>query len=144
MRVHHIGYAVKNIDKGIKAFTDIGYEKISEIIDDSERRVKIVFMKKQSECIELIAPNGENNAVERILKKNGPSPYHICYEVENIEQTVLELKNNGYIMFTQPQAAPAMDRQRVVFLIHKDIGIIELVEHSKVVHELSTIRTEDI
>lgn len=32
LRIHHIGYLVKKIERGIDAFTSLGYEKETEII----------------------------------------------------------------------------------------------------------------
>ena len=128
MKVHHIGYAVKDIDKASAAFQLLGFKFLSGVTYDDERKVRIAFMINGNEVIELIEPDGDNSAVESVLKKNGPTPYHICYEVDSLEDSVSVLKKSGYIAIKKPQAASAINGRRVVFLMHKDLGIIELVE----------------
>lgn len=56
------------------------------------------------------------------------SPYHICYEVENIEEAILELKKQKFILVQKPQVAVAMNNKKVCFLFNKNTGLIELVE----------------
>lgn len=131
MRVHHVGYAVKDIEKAIAAFEALGYNKTSDITDDVGRGVKIVFVRNEHEMVELIAPNAENSAVDSVLKKNGPFPYHICYEAEDLDESMKCLRECGFITIIPAQAAPALENRRVVFLLNKNVGIIELVEISQ-------------
>lgn len=56
------------------------------------------------------------------------SPYHICYQVDNIELAVCALKCMNYVVTSPLAAAVAFDGRRVVFLIKRDAGLIELVE----------------
>ena len=133
MRVHHVGYAVSDIDESIAAFKLLGYET-SQLVEDDGRKVKIVFLHNGSECVELVAPNGDGNPVEGQLKKTGSAPYHICYEVDDLEAAIAELqKNRGWFLTKPPEAAPAIDGRRVAFMYQKDVGTFELVEAT--VHE---------
>lgn len=54
MRIHHIGYAVKNIDEAFKLFKVLGFEKVNEKVVDEERKVKILFVKNNEYLVELI------------------------------------------------------------------------------------------
>lgn len=45
MKVHHIGYAVKNLEKAIDDFSSLGYRLVSDIVDDAIRNVRICFME---------------------------------------------------------------------------------------------------
>ncbi|OQA16768.1 MAG: hypothetical protein BWY64_02450 [bacterium ADurb.Bin363] len=128
MRIHHLGYAVKNIDNAINEFLEIGYEKVGETILDEERKVIIQFVKNGELCIELVSPVDASSSINSIINKNGSTPYHICYRVDNITEAVVELKNNGYVLMGEPLSAVAIDSKKVVFMYNKHIGIIELVE----------------
>ena len=81
--------------------------------------------------IELVAPNSTNSDVAKIVKKNGTSPYHICYEVENIEASVEELKKSRWFPVKEPEIASAIENRRVVFLYSKNGGMIEFVEQER-------------
>lgn len=129
MQVHHVGYAVKDIQKAIKEFEELGYEKKS-YVEDKERNVFIAFMKNGEEVVELIAPviNGMKTALGDILKKKGPGPYHICYCVDDLEKTIQEMQKNKYIIVVPPQEACAIGGKKVTFMWNKTLGLIELVE----------------
>ena len=131
LQIHHIGYAVKDIDKAIDSFVFLGYS-ITEITDDVARNVRIVFAEKDGYCVELISPLHSEKAspIDTILKKNGPIPYHICYAVDNIQNACALLKKEHYHMISEISPAPAISGRNVVFLYNATIGIIELVEKS--------------
>lgn len=127
MKVHHVGYAVKNIEDSMQHFQVLGYKQVSEIVADSIRNVKIVFLQNDTEKIELVAPNGENTPVDSVLKKSGPTPYHICYEVGDIEEAITIL-DKKWLVIRKPEIAPAINNRKVAFLLNNKIGLIELVE----------------
>jgi methylmalonyl-CoA/ethylmalonyl-CoA epimerase len=62
------------------------------------------------------------------LQKNGNSPYHICYDSEDIASDIAALKKQGYLLVTRPLPAPAMDGRPAAFMYGKNVGLIELVE----------------
>lgn len=76
MVVHHIGYAVGNLEAGIAAFERLGYTA-GGITQDEVRKVRICFLKSEAPkggisrttTVELIAPDGTLSPVDGILKK---------------------------------------------------------------------------
>ena len=55
MEIHHIGYAVKNIEDAAKKFELLGYESIEENKKaDLDRNINVLLMKKGEYLIELI------------------------------------------------------------------------------------------
>lgn len=127
MKVHHIGYAVKNLEQSIGVFEALGYT-VGEITADAGRNIRIVFLQNGSECVELVAPDGDETPVDSVLKSVGPTPYHICYEVPNLEEALNELQKSRWIVTKQPEPAPAIGGASVAFLYHRRVGMIELVE----------------
>ncbi len=131
---HHVGYAVENMDRSIKAFNKIGFVKDSDVVPDEFRKVNIVFMKNKAggQLVELIEPMSEESpAYQTVCKMNGSaSPYHICYEVDDIEWAVKELKRRKFVVTSKANPAVAIGGRRVAFLFQKDAGLIELVERS--------------
>lgn len=127
MKVHHVGYAVKKIEKAASVFEELGYVP-GEVTEDSIRNIKIMFMENGTERIELVAPNGENNPVDVLLKNGGPAPYHICYEVTDIDSAVVQLKEKNWMVIKEKERAPAICGAPVAFLYNRHAGMIELVE----------------
>lgn len=129
VKVHHIGYAVKNIDKSFQMFEKMGFHKIGNETHDMIRKVDICFIADEGEktIIELIAPFEKGSDVDGALEKwGGPNPYHICYEVDNIEDSIQELER--CIVVKKPEVAPAINNRRVAFLYNNNLGLFELVE----------------
>ena len=128
MTVHHIGYAVPDIDKALVEFAALGWKVCSDVTDDEARQVKIVFMEQSGCKIELVAPLSDESPIRQTLRKGSGTPYHICYEVDNLEAAEAELKKAKFIPFKKAAVAPAIGGRRVEFMYAKQNGVIELVE----------------
>ncbi len=127
MKVHHIGYAVKRLEKAAEVFATLGYT-MGEITKDESRRIRIMFLENGAERVELVAPDGDDTPVDGILKSTGPTPYHICYEVQDINAATDELKTKGFVTVKEPEPAPAIGGATVAFMYNARVGLIELVE----------------
>lgn len=127
MKVHHIGYAVKRIEKAAETFVALGYT-LGDITEDKKRKIRIMFIENGTERVELVAPNGDDTPVDGILKSTGPTPYHICYETQELKTAIDELKEKGFVTVKEPEPAPAIDGCNVAFMYNARVGLIELVE----------------
>lgn len=143
MKIHHIGVYVKNIEKSRKKYEELGY-RVSpkagnqEIQEDYERNIKILFMDNGIDdvMVELIErlDSEKPSPVDFILKGGAGNysdaiPYHICYEVEDIDKTVEDLRKMHYILINDKQATTeVLYHKNVVFLYNKAAGMVELIE----------------
>lgn len=128
MKIHHVGYLVKKLEKAKAAFEKLGYVSKGQVTYDEIREIDILFMKKDGYVIELVSPKTKESVVANLIKKLGNTPYHICYEVDDIEGACEELSNSGYMQIDTPTKAVAIGSRRVVFLMNPFMGMIELVE----------------
>ena len=129
MKIDHIGYAVKRIDRAITAFQKLGYE-FEPVIDDTDRNVKLAFGSKDSYRIELVAPLDKKleSPVDQYLSNVVGTPYHICYESESLDVEIEELKAQGYKVVIEPRPAVAFGGRKVVFMMNIGFGLMEIVE----------------
>lgn len=127
MKVHHIGYAVKSINKSEKVFLDLGYEREGDVVEDNTRKLKILFMKCINGRVELLEAVEGETAITSILKKNRCCPYHICYECRDIRSMVEFYEKRDWRVIEQVSYAIALNGL-VCFLYHMDYGLMELVE----------------
>lgn len=130
MEIHHVAYAVSNIEKALAVFETLGCDIESPLVEDMQRDVAIQFITFGGYRIELVAPLSDDAPVSPYLKNNKGAgcPYHICYEVDSISESVDELKKSGLMKISNIAPAPAIDGRDVVFLYNRKIGLIELVE----------------
>jgi len=127
MRIDHIGYAVKNIDKAKKSMEVLGYI-FGETVEDQDRNVIIAFGEMDGYRVELVAPMSEGSPVDMQLSKIGPTPYHICYKSNDIESDIERLQANRFKVSIPLAPAIAFGNKRVVFMYSLSVGLIEIVE----------------
>ena len=138
MKLHHVAYLVKKIEKSKAAFESLGYEAVSlcggdVIVNDTVRNCDICFMvnKDKSACddeyVELVSPQGEESPIYGLLSKYKNGPYHLCFSTDEPEEKIEELKGKGWVVINEEEPAPAFgDNYFVVFLLHRFAGMIEL------------------
>lgn len=128
MKFHHTGVATKDIGKTATLYVQGGYKQ-SSITFDPVQHVNICWLTKEGmPTVELLAPVDDSSPVCKTLEKNGVTPYHTCYMVEDIENAIIELRKMKYVVVVKPVEAPAITNCKVCFLYNKHVGLIELVE----------------
>lgn len=127
LKIHHIGYLVKKIEKAKQTFETLGYQLEQDTVYDELRKVNICFLIKDGYRVELVSPVSEDSVVSGLLKKYKNAPYHICYEADDAEAAYQELTGNGFTAIDTPTPAPALGGCNVVFLMSPVIGMIELI-----------------
>ena len=126
---HHIGIACRDISKTREFYVNLGYTP-ADVVDDPLQHVKVCFLDKEgAPRIELLAPLDEQSPVIRTLDSSGVSPYHICYQVTDIDEAITGLRKQRFLLVSGPVPACAMGDKRIAFLYQKHTGLIELVEN---------------
>lgn len=129
MRIHHVGYLVEDIAAAEKAMEALGFVGEYPGRVDPSRQIHVRFMRNGALRVELIQPVDAASPVAGLLRKHRNSPYHFCYATDDLDGRVEALRADGYMTLHPPGAAPAIQgTARVAFLVHPDIGLIELVE----------------
>ena len=128
MKIHHIGYLTKNLSKTQQQMQELGFKVEQESSYDAGRAVNIAFLVSGNYRIELIEPASKESPLYPLLKRYKNTPYHICYEVSNLSDMVAEYEQKGYSVIQQPQEAPCIGQHKVAFLMHINVGMIELLE----------------
>lgn len=125
---HHIGIACRDITKSRTFYTAMGYRAAS-VVEDPLQHVRVCFLDKDdAPRLELLEPLDDQSPVARTLATAGVTPYHICYEVQDLEEAITALRQQRFLLVNGPVPACAMDGKRVAFLFQKNSGLIELVE----------------
>ncbi|MBQ7429958.1 MAG: VOC family protein [Butyrivibrio sp.] len=128
MNIHHVGYLTKDLNKAQDEFLALGFVVEQEKAYDEHRKINISFIVNGNYRVELIEPVDDSSPMYPLLKRYKNTPYHICYEVYDLEASIAELSTKGYTVMQEPLEAPCIENKRVSFLINSNLGIIELVE----------------
>ncbi len=95
MKINHLGIATKGIDDALKFWADaLGLENVhTETVED--QKVRVAMLPIGESRIELLEPTADDSPIQKFLDKRGGGIHHIAVEVENIEYSLLKLKNEG-------------------------------------------------
>ncbi len=133
MRIHHIGIVVNNIQDSLKEFSKfIKFDETSIPTLIGSQKVNVCFMKLGESRIELIEPVGEDSPVFNFLEKGGGFN-HVCFEVENLSQTIDEMEKQGGRLIVPPTKGFEGRQIAFIFLNMKktNFNLIELAETKK-------------
>ena len=130
-KLNHIAIATPSLDDATKTYKDMLGVKISDPVDQIDHGVKAVFIELPNTKIELLEPLGENSPIENFLGKNKKGGvHHICFEVEDIDSAIVNLKRDGATILGDGNAKIGAHGKPVIFLHPKDFNgaLIELEE----------------
>ena len=125
-KIEHLGIAVKSIEESLKTFELLlGTEcyKVEEVVSEG---VKTAFLQIGESKIELLEALNSESPIAKYLDKRGPGIHHIAFDVENIEQEIKRLSENGFTLIHQSPKDGA-DNKLIAFLHPKSTESI-LVE----------------
>ncbi len=128
--VHHVGFLCKNLEKTRDKFLGLGFTIEQDKAFDDIRKIYIEFLVNGGYRVELIQPVDKESPMYPLLSRYKNTPYHFCYEVDDLEAATSKLEGEGYTIFQNPEKAPCIDNGRVVFMINTAAGIVELLERA--------------
>ena len=126
-RVEHIAIAVDSIQQSLGLMRDaFGLElEYEEQIGDT----KLAMLPVGESYIELLESAGPASGVNKWIREKGTGLYHICFEVEDIESAIAELKAKNVKLETETWRN-GHGGSKIVFLDPSATGncVIELAE----------------
>lgn len=129
MNIDHLGVAVHDLDAGIQQWQDIfGYTRLTEPVVNTRQMVNVVFLeKKGSLTIKLISPTSEESSIFRFTKRGG-GLHHICFKVDDVNKSAIELQAHGLKVLAEPQPGEAFGDELIAFLSARNGLNIELID----------------
>lgn len=125
--IDHIGYAVRDIQETAALYVAAGWT-LSEVYNEEVQHARIAFLRKEGmTTIELVSPLEGKSPVDRFLENGGVQPYHICYTVEDVWETIEDLHEEGFVPLFMPVPSVAMENKEICYLYHEQVGLIEVV-----------------
>jgi methylmalonyl-CoA/ethylmalonyl-CoA epimerase len=94
-RIDHIGIAIQNIDEALGFFESALGIKLDRTELEEGGRTKVAFLPVGQSDVELVEPQDTDSGLAKYLAKRGEGVHHICFEVDNIEAALAQLKAAG-------------------------------------------------
>lgn len=129
MKLDHIAIAVKSIEERLKIWTHVLNLKLEFIKDVPDQKVKVAVLDINGLHIELLEPLEETSTISKFIEKKGEGLHHLCFEVENIESMLLNMKKQGIKLIDEVPKIGASGK-KIAFIHPKDMGgvLIELTQ----------------
>jgi len=126
-RVEHIAVVVKDMAKTSAMLKDVfGLEMEYE---EQIKSTKLAMFPVGETYIELLQAAAPDSQVARVLAEKGECYYHICFEVEDIDAAVSELKQKQVKLLNE-EPREGHGGSRIVFINPESTGniLIELAQ----------------
>jgi methylmalonyl-CoA/ethylmalonyl-CoA epimerase len=131
MRLHHIGKVVKDLEEARKYYEDtFGLKALGPPVIDPIQAVEVVFIETGpggSPSIELICPIEEASPVSEFLR-NGGGLHHLCFEVEDVSKSIVDLKEKGSILLSKPVPGKGHGNRMTAWVYTASRELVELLE----------------
>lgn len=127
-KIHHVALIVASIEDALRLWRDILGLELETIMDIPADRVRIAFLAVGESKIELVQPTDDTTGVARFLASKGEGFHHVCFEVQNLSETLLRLEIDGLQLI---DSAPRRGAEGPVAFIHPRSChgvLVELIE----------------
>ncbi len=114
IKINHVAIVVPEIDGAINFWQNALGIELHHIEDVPSQKSMVAFLPVGGSEIELVRPTSDDSGLARFLAEKGPGMHHLCFEVDDIEDMVVDLKSKGVRMINDiPQVLPG---RKVVFI----------------------------
>ncbi len=127
-KIDHIGIAVKDIQAVLGFYGEaLGLENLGfEIVED--QGVRVAFLPVGESRFELLEPLNDESPIAKFIARRGEGIHHICLDVDDVSETLEEMKGRGMQLI---DAAPRLGAH------HKQIAFVHPKASNGVLIELS-------
>lgn len=127
-KINHVAIVVADIDQALGFWRDALGLELEHIEDVPSQKAQVVFMPVGDGEVELVRPTDPNTGAGKFLAERGGGMHHLCFEVDDIDAKLEELKAKGVRLINEtPVELPG---RRLAFIHPKSGGgvLVELYQ----------------
>lgn len=132
LKIEHIGIAVKKINEAIPLFEKLLNTPCYKTETVESEKVTTAFFQTGDSKIELLESTDTEGVIARFIEKKGEGFHHIAFAVDDIEQEMKRLKEEGFALLSDTPM-PGADNKLICFLHPRHTGgvLVELCMEKK-------------
>ncbi len=131
-RLHHVGFVVGSIPDALGGFARwMGVSGAPTVYHDPVQKVRVTFLASTipgEAQIELVEPASPDSPVQRFLASSGGGLHHLCYEVDDLEEHMREMRASGCRLVKPPVPAVAFAGRRIGWMLTPQNLLLEFLE----------------
>jgi methylmalonyl-CoA/ethylmalonyl-CoA epimerase len=120
-KINHLGIAVRSIESALPYYRDLLGMLQEGVEEVPEQKVRVAFLRVGESKVELLEPTSPESPVARFLEKNGEGLHHVAYEVDDLPETLAELKAQD-VRLIDETPRPGAHGARIAFLHPRATG----------------------
>lgn len=128
LKINHIAVAMPELENAIPFWQDQLGLALHHVEDVPSQQSKVAFLPVGESEVEIVSPTSEESGMAKYIEKRGPGLHHICFEVDNIDEMLEELKVKGVRLIDE--TAKALPGRKMAFIHPKSSNgvLVELYE----------------
>lgn len=128
-KISHIAVVVPELEEALSFWVEALGLSLVHVEHVADQGVDVAFLPAGESDIELLEPIDPQSGVARYLEKRGPGIHHICFEVEDIDETLDRLKTAGIPLINE-EATIGTGGKQIAFIHPKGTGgvLVELYQ----------------
>ena len=130
--INHIAIIVPELESALDFWEGALGLTLARTESVPEEGVDVAFLPIGGSNVELLKPTVADSGVARFLEKRGPGIHHMCFEVDDIDATMADLRaHNIQLINEQPQTGHG--GRKYAFVHPKSTGgvLVELYQLSE-------------
>lgn len=127
-KISHIGIAVKDLEKSIEFYKNLGLELEGIEIVESQK-VKVAFLPIGEVRIELLEATSDDSPIAKFIEKKGEGIHHLAMATDNLQDRLNQIDEQG-LRLIDKTPRPGAHGAKIAFLHPKATGgvLLELCE----------------
>lgn len=131
--LNHISIAVPDLEAAAQQLSEKYGLVLGPRLVNAEQGVRLAYVELGAARIELIAPSRPDSPIAKFLERNpGGGIHHLCLGVDNVDDTVGGLAQNGVRVLGGGKPQHNVAGERIAFVHPGDFlgALVELEEHT--------------
>ncbi len=130
-KMNHVAIVVPDIEGSLSFWRDgLGLE-LDHIEDVPSQKSQVAFLPLNGGEVELVRPTTGDLGVAKFLADRGSGMHHLCFEVDDIDEMLVELKAKGFRLINE--TAQQLEGRKVAFVHPKSANgvLVELYQKTE-------------
>ncbi|WP_298005765.1 MULTISPECIES: methylmalonyl-CoA epimerase [Anaerolinea] len=127
-KINHVAIVVGDIEQALTFWRDALGLELHHVEDVPSQKAVVAFMPVGDSEVELVKPTTDDSGVAKFLAERGGGMHHLCFEVDDLEAKLAELKEKGVRLINEtPVELPG---RKMAFIHPRSTGgvLVELYQ----------------
>lgn len=119
-KINHVAIVVADMDSALTFWRDALGLQLSHIEDVPSQKSQVAFMPLGDSEVELVKPTSDDSGVAKFLAERGGGMHHLCFEVDDIDAMLAQLKEKGVRLINETPLQ--LEGRKLAFVHPKSTG----------------------